>query len=200
MKLQFLLLIGTLCFFSCNTSQREDDNRTEYSEANTEEGVPSSDDIESPSDFSQPDQDLMSVVAAIPELESFANSLLKTNSGRYFDQGEKFTVFAPTNDAFQEYLKKNPQIAKAEQEDQLQALLQYHITSLYSNADDFKDEMNFESLQGENLRVRVVDQQILINEAEVIEPDVIAQNGVIHIIDQVLVPETFTATNQQTME
>lgn len=107
-------------------------------------------------------------------------------------QGEgPFTVFAPTNDAFVKLLGA----LGIEAEDllghpQLADVLLYHVVSGKVLSTDLSDGLEATTLQGEKLLVDLSDG-VKINESTVVSADIEADNGVIHVIDTVLVPEAF---------
>ncbi len=108
-----------------------------------------------------------------------------------------FTVFAPTNDAFAALLEA----LDIEKEDllahpDLEAVLLYHVVSGEVFSTDLEDGMEAETLQGEMVVISVGDDGVFVNESEVINADIEASNGVIHAIDQVLVPEAFGAEDE----
>ena len=114
-------------------------------------------------------------------------------------QGEgPFTVFAPTNDAFAKLLDALD--ITAEQlldHPQLADVLLYHVvTGAAVTSDQLTDGQEVETMQGEMLVVDLSDG-VLINESAVIDADIEADNGVIHVIDTVLVPEAFVLSAEE---
>lgn len=96
-----------------------------------------------------------------------------------------FTVFAPTNEAFDE-LGDMLQDVLADKET-LKDILLYHVVSGKKVAADIQSG-DLATMQGESLLVSVDDQGILIDEGEVVQADIEADNGVIHVVDTVLLP------------
>jgi len=98
-------------------------------------------------------------------------------------------VFAPTNEAFS-LLPAGvlPNLLKPENKAQLVDLLTYHVVSGKYQAADLKDGQMLKTVEGKSVTVRLLGSQVLINSAEVKKADVEATNGVIHIIDGVLLP------------
>ena len=98
------------------------------------------------------------------------------------------TVFAPTDEAFAKLPEGTVEsLLKPENKDQLAAILLYHVVagSVYSG--DVTDGARPATLQGESLSVSVTDG-VAINGAKVVQADIEASNGVIHVIDTVLLP------------
>jgi uncharacterized surface protein with fasciclin (FAS1) repeats len=98
-----------------------------------------------------------------------------------------FTVFAPNNDAFFNIPKEDLK-ALMENTTDLKKVLTYHVVAGKLMAKDLKNGMQLKTLQGENLTVKVGPEGVMIAGAKVIEPDINASNGVIHIINAVLMP------------
>ncbi|MEN9675265.1 MAG: hypothetical protein RIS76_1161 [Verrucomicrobiota bacterium] len=98
-------------------------------------------------------------------------------------------MFAPTDEAF----KKLPagtveNLLKPENKEKLAAVLKYHVVSGKVMAADVKSGM-VKTVQGGDLDVKVADGKVTVNNATVVKADVGASNGVIHVIDTVLLPK-----------
>ncbi|MDR9401849.1 MAG: fasciclin domain-containing protein [Halothece sp. Uz-M2-17] len=115
-------------------------------------------------------------------------------------QGEgPFTVFAPTNQAFAQLPDGVVEfLLQPENKDLLVDVLSYHVVSGAVTSTQLETGM-VDSLNGE-LSVDISDQGVMVNNANVIQADVEASNGVIHAVDQVLLSEDLTETIQSRME
>ena len=101
-----------------------------------------------------------------------------------------FTVFAPTDAAFNKLPAGTvDNLVKPENKDQLTKILTYHVVSGSVMSSDLKDGQKVKTLQGEELTVRISDGKVMINDAVVSTPDVKSSNGVIHVVDGVLMPK-----------
>jgi uncharacterized surface protein with fasciclin (FAS1) repeats len=100
-----------------------------------------------------------------------------------------FTVFAPTNDAFAKLPAGTvEELLKPENKEKLKSILLYHVHAGKAvKAADVKT-MELSSLNGKALNVKVDGGNVMINNAKVIKTDVVAKNGVIHLIDTVVLP------------
>ncbi|HMB89263.1 MAG TPA: fasciclin domain-containing protein [Rhodothermales bacterium] len=99
-----------------------------------------------------------------------------------------FTVFAPTDEAFAQLPEgKLEKLLKPENKDKLVALLSYHIVNDQAKASD-TEATTVTTLGGNDLSITPGGEALMVNEATVITPDIEASNGVIHIIDTVLMP------------
>jgi uncharacterized surface protein with fasciclin (FAS1) repeats len=131
---------------------------------------------------------ILQVVSSTPGLETLAAALTASGMAAALEQGGPLTFFAPTNDAF-----------AAIPEDQLNALLadpatlapilQYHIVIDNVAANRLGTLGAALSSSGQPITVTVqADGSLLINNARVVQADIPAANGAIHMIDQVLLP------------
>jgi len=100
-----------------------------------------------------------------------------------------FTVFAPTDKAFAKLPKDTVEtLLKPANRGKLQAVLKYHVVAGRVFADRAVSAKQAKTLQGDSLRVSSSKEGVRINNARVISADVDAANGVIHVIDTVLLP------------
>jgi uncharacterized surface protein with fasciclin (FAS1) repeats len=101
-----------------------------------------------------------------------------------------FTVFAPTNAAFDKLPKGTVEtLVKPESKAKLTGILTYHVVAGAVKAADLKDGQKVKTLQGEELTVSIKDGKVMINGATVTTADVISSNGVTHVVDAVLMPK-----------
>ena len=101
-----------------------------------------------------------------------------------------FTIFAPTNAAFAALPAGTVEgLLKPESKEALTKILTYHVVSGAVKAADLKDGQKVKTLQGEELTVSIKDGKVMINGANVTAADLTGTNGVIHVIDAVLMPK-----------
>ncbi|WP_440951888.1 fasciclin domain-containing protein [Methanococcoides sp. FTZ1] len=98
-----------------------------------------------------------------------------------------FTVFAPTDEAFAA-LPEGTLEALLEDEEALAAVLTYHVVAGEVMAADVAGLESAETVQGESVIFTVTDDGVMVNDANVVQADIEASNGVIHVIDKVLLP------------
>ena len=99
-----------------------------------------------------------------------------------------FTVFAPTDEAFAKLPKGTVEtLLKPENKAKLGAILTYHVVAGKVMAADVKT-MKAKTVNGQELDVKVAHGTVTVNNATVTSTDVAASNGVIHVIDNVLLP------------
>lgn len=101
-----------------------------------------------------------------------------------------FTVFAPTDEAFAKLPKGTVEaLLLPENKDKLVAVLTYHVVSGKVMAADVVKLDRATTVQGQDVMIKVMDGKVMVDNANVAAADVIASNGVIHVIDQVIIPK-----------
>lgn len=100
-----------------------------------------------------------------------------------------FTVLAPTNEAFAKLPEATLQEVLADKE-QLTAILTYHVVPGKVMAEDVVNLSSAKTVQGGDLKVMVDGANVMVDNAKVLKTDIEADNGVIHVIDTVLIPHT----------
>ncbi len=105
-----------------------------------------------------------------------------------------FTVFAPTDAAFEELIDNSDEIDSLEEisQESLIQILQYHVASGRVLSTDLSDGQSIPTLlTGENLTIGLSGGVASVNTFPIVDADILATNGVLHAIDHVLVPEDF---------
>ncbi|WP_265519767.1 fasciclin domain-containing protein [Nitratireductor luteus] len=98
-----------------------------------------------------------------------------------------FTVFAPTDEAFAKLPASTVEdLLKPENKEQLTAILTYHVVPGMVRAADVAGIDEAKTVNGKMIDVEVNGQSVKVNDAEVINADIAASNGVIHVIDKVI--------------
>ncbi|ERS91163.1 fasciclin domain-containing protein [Halomonas sp. PBN3] len=101
-----------------------------------------------------------------------------------------FTVFAPTDEAFAALPEGTVEsLLEEENRDQLQSILTYHVVAGKIMAEDAMAADSATTVQGQDLTITTMDGSVMIDDATVIQADIETSNGVIHVIDSVLMPE-----------
>ena len=99
-----------------------------------------------------------------------------------------FTVFAPTDEAFAALPEGTvEELLKPENKDQLVAVLTYHVVPGKVMSTDLSDDMAAATVQGGEVMIDL-DQGVMVNDANVVTADIETSNGVIHVIDKVILP------------
>jgi len=100
-----------------------------------------------------------------------------------------FTVFAPTDAAFAAIQSEVDKLLKPENKSKLSKILTYHVVSGKVKAADLKDGQELITVEGSKLKVSVKDGKVTVGGVKVTSADIAASNGVIHVIDSVLLPK-----------
>ena len=123
-------------------------------------------------------ENLKTLVAAVK-----AGGLVETLQGN-----GPFTVFAPTDAAFAALPAGTLEmLLKPESKDKLIAILTYHVVAGKVKSTDLKEGMQAATVQGQKVKVSLKGGA-KINDANVVAADVMASNGVVHLIDKVILP------------
>jgi len=100
-----------------------------------------------------------------------------------------FTVFAPTNDAFAKLPEGTVEsLLKPENKEKLISILTYHVVPGKVMAKDVVGLSSAKTVQGSKIDIKVKDGAVMIDNAKVVKTDIETSNGVIHIIDSVILP------------
>ena len=132
-------------------------------------------------------QSLMEVVEQQADLSTFVTAV---KAAELTDQlnGQDVTIFAPSNDAFAALQPGTLEsLLMPENKEQLVQILSYHIVPGKMNSVGLIAGTT-PTVQGEEAQVNVTEDEVTFNSASVITADVEAENGVVHIIDQVVMP------------
>jgi uncharacterized surface protein with fasciclin (FAS1) repeats len=100
-----------------------------------------------------------------------------------------FTVFAPVDDAFAALPAGTVEsLILPENKAQLAGILTYHVVAGKVMSGDLSDGMVAATVNGGNITIHIQDGKVMINDAEVVLADVETDNGVIHVINKVILP------------
>jgi uncharacterized surface protein with fasciclin (FAS1) repeats len=100
-----------------------------------------------------------------------------------------FTVFAPVNAAFDKLPAGTlDKLMKDENKADLQNILQYHVTTSSLKKEFFKDGQTLGMVNGDNITISVKDGKVMLNNSATIIASIQASNGMVHVIDGVLLP------------
>lgn len=135
-------------------------------------------------------QDIVDTAVAAGQFETLAAALEAAGLVETLKGEGPFTVFAPTDEAFAKLPEGTVEsLLEPENREQLQAVLTYHVVSGKVMAEDAMELDSATTVQGQDLTLTSMDGSVTVNDANVIQADIEASNGVIHVIDGVLMPE-----------
>ena len=179
-----LFAIAALAFmFSCNQGTETKSDASTTADATTagggQENVQDNDSQKDVVKVAMGSKDHTTLVAALKQAE-LVTSL--SNAG-------PFTVFAPTNEAFNKLPAGTVEgLMKADKKEDLQNILQYHVFMSALTPESFKDGQTLGMVNGDDVTVSIKDGKTVLNNSATIIGTVPASNGVIYVIDGVLLP------------
>lgn len=125
-----------------------------------------------------------------PSLSTLARIIVKTDLVDVLEGQGPLTLFAPSNEAFAKLPSGTLEDwVKPSNKEKLMAILKYHIVFGKMTLDEMKKDKGLMTLEGQHLRIKVDNDKVIINNAAIVKPNLEYPNGVVHIIDQVLIPK-----------
>lgn len=177
-----LAVVGGIVWYTSSQNDEEVTSSPESSQQTEMAETENSQDIVA---LASGTEDLSTLVAAVQAADLVATL-----------QGEgPFTVFAPTNAAFNALPAGTlDSLLEPANKEQLSGILTYHVVAGNITSDQLTDGQKVETVNGETLTVKIQDGTVMIMDAaggtaNVTSADVKASNGVVHIIDSVLLPQ-----------
>ena len=141
------------------------------------------------------DGNIVQTAVEAGQFSTLASLLQKTGLDKTLSGAGPFTVFAPTDAAFAKVPKATLDGLAADQA-ALKAVLLYHVVPGLVPAADVVKLSSAKTLEGRSVGIKVVEGSVFVDNAKVTTPDVKASNGIIHVVDSVLVPKTAPAAKQ----
>jgi transforming growth factor-beta-induced protein len=136
-----------------------------------------------------PAQDIVEMAVAAGNFKTLAAALEAAGLVETLKGEGPFTVFAPTDEAFAKLDKKLlDDLLKPANKDRLVAILTYHVVPGKVTAADVVKLNKAKTVQGEEITIKVDGNTVMVNNAKVTQTDIAASNGVIHVIDTVILP------------
>lgn len=133
-------------------------------------------------------KNIVQIAQSNPEFSTLVKALIAADLVTALEAQGPFTVFAPTNAAFAKLPAGTvANLLLPENKAKLVALLTYHVVPGKVMAKDVKT-MEAKTLNGKDLDIQVRGSSVMVNNAKVIKTDIVGSNGVIHVIDTVLMP------------
>jgi uncharacterized surface protein with fasciclin (FAS1) repeats len=133
------------------------------------------------------DQNIVETAVAAGQFKTLASLLQQADLANTLAGKGTYTVFAPTDAAFAK-VPKSTLDALAQDKAKLRSVLLYHVAKGKLTASKLVKRKSIKTLNGERVRVRVSAGKVRVGGATVTSADVLASNGVIHVINKVLIP------------
>lgn len=175
-----LLFLGLFC--ACGTKQQEASNTATTETSPADGGQSSVEDNDS-------QKDVVKVAVGSADHTTLVTALKAAEYVDALSNAGPFTVFAPTNEAFHKLPSGTVEgLLKPEKKNDLRTILEYHVYVGVINTDMMQDGQTLGQASGHNITLSVKNGKVMVNNSANIITSIRATNGVIHVIDAVLLP------------
>jgi len=130
--------------------------------------------------------DIMETIVSMDSLSTLNQAIEAADLGDALKGAGPLTIFAPQNEAFKQ-IPKDLLDATLQDKPRLQSILKYHVVSGKHMSSEVMNLTSVETLEGRSLQIST-EGGCRINDASVVQADIQCTNGVIHLIDSVLMP------------
>ena len=135
------------------------------------------------------EKDIVDTAVAAGQFKTLASAIQAAGLVDTLKGDGPFTVFAPTDEAFAKLPAGTVEdLLKPENKDQLVDILTYHVVPGKVEAADVVKMDEAKTVNGKMVDIKIKDGTAMVNDAKVTKTDIAASNGVIHVIDTVIVP------------
>jgi len=177
---KILMILSAAVVISCNSN-----SETKEVSAATESGNAGQANVKDDASM----KDIVKVAVGSADHTTLVKALQQAELVDVLANPGPFTVFAPTNAAFDKLPAGTLDgLMKTDKKADLQNILQYHVTTSSLKADYFKDGQTVGMVNGDNVTISIKDGKIMLNNSATIIASVQASNGMVHIVDGVLLP------------
>lgn len=136
----------------------------------------------------KPSKNVVQIAAGADDFSTLVTAVKAAGLAEALSGEGPFTIFAPTNAAFEKLPDGTvAALLKPEAKEKLGAILKYHVVAGKVMAADVKPG-EVKTLNGEKVTIAVKDGKVMVDEATVVKTDIVGTNGVIHVIDSVILP------------
>jgi uncharacterized surface protein with fasciclin (FAS1) repeats len=135
-------------------------------------------------------KDIVDTAASVEDFSTLVAAVKAADLVETLKGDGPFTVFAPTNEAFAKLPEGTlKELLKPENKSKLTAILTYHVVPGKVMAADVVKLDSAKTVQGSEIAIQVKDGKVMVDNAKVVKTDIETANGVIHIIDSVILPK-----------
>lgn len=131
---------------------------------------------------------IVAVAKETPDLSILVEAVAAAGLVETLEEPGPYTVFAPTNEAFEALGGQLEELLEPANKEELAEILTYHVAAAEVGSGELENGQMIETVQGEDVEIAIDGETVTVNGAEVVIPDVAASNGVVHVIDEVLLP------------
>ncbi len=183
MKQLTFFIFGALMLFGCSSNEKVSEN--------TETTMNESEAVMDEPAMASDKPDIVALASQTPSLSTLVQALQAADLVSALQGNGPYTVFAPTNDAFAALPAGTlDNLMKPENKQQLIDILTYHVAEGNVKSGDLTNNMMVKTLGGKDLKVMLSGDKVMINDANVTMPNVEASNGVVHVVDKVILPSS----------
>lgn len=134
--------------------------------------------------------DIVDTAASAGSFTTLVTALKAAELDGVLRQEGPYTVFAPTDAAFAKIPTETlNDLLKPENREQLQAILTYHVVPGRYKATDVVGMRDAKTANGQSFAINSSDGEVMVDNAKVVKTDIMATNGIIHVIDTVIMPK-----------
>ena len=135
-------------------------------------------------------KDIVDTAVAAGSFTTLAKALTEAGLIETLKSEGPFTVFAPTDEAFAKLPAGTlDELLKPENKNKLKGILTYHVVAGKVTAADVVTLQKAKTVNGQDLKIAVKDGTVMVDNAKVVKTDIMCSNGVIHVIDAVVLPK-----------
>lgn len=187
MKMKSFQILFTVILIGLILSCNDNTGKATESEATNSSSAPSGGQEAVQDDVSA--KDVVKVAVSSKDHTTLVAALKQADLVTSLSNAGPFTVFAPTNAAFDKLPAGTVDgLMKEDKKEALQNILQYHVTVSAMKAESFTDGQVLGMVNGDNVTVSIKDGKVVLNNSATIIASIPASNGMIHVIDGVLLP------------
>ena len=185
-----LVLVGAGVGIFAMSGDDETTTETQTSQSTNNETA-----TETEEEQAAPESNIVELAVATPTLSTLVTAVTEAELVETLSGTGPFTVFAPTNDAFAALPAGTlDTLLLPENKAKLQAVLTYHVVAGKVMSSDLSDGQIVKTVQGNNLTVMIEGGKVMLEDAtgakaEVVSANIEASNGVVHVINSVVLPE-----------
>lgn len=192
-------LNAVLCLMLVAFTACKNDKAAEETESEETTEMESTEEEEMTEESEETQATIAALAMDTESLSTLVTALKAAELAAMFDEPGNYTVFAPTNDAFGSLPEGTVEsLLKPENKETLQNILKYHVVASEVMASDLLEQIKnnegtftFSTVAGAEISAMVVDGKVMLkdgagNTAEVVQTDIDASNGVVHVIDAVV--------------
>jgi len=181
-KIAYIFTIALAILFSNCTNNKQTENTS-----NTD-AVPAAGGQEAVQD-DESAKDVVKIAVGSPDHTTLVAALKQAELVTSLSNAGPFTVFAPTNAAFDKLPEGTVDgLMKNDKKEDLQNILQYHVAVAVYKTENMKDGQVIGQANGDNITLSIKDGKVMVNGTATIVASIPATNGIIHVIDAVLLP------------